>query len=142
MIRTRTAFALAAALAMAPCFAHHGVAPHYDDSKIVTLDGTVSEFQFINPHSFVYLRVTANGQEAVWHCEMASRSVLEPAYGIFNARFVYEPAARNYSVEVWGKNLLDALYVNGGFDTRDTWGYDFSIVGRSRELGVGLSFKF
>ncbi len=68
--------------------------------------------------------------------------VLEPAYGIFNARFVYEPAARNYSVEVWGKNLLDSLYVNGGFDTRDTWGYDFSIVGRSRELGVGLSFKF
>ena len=68
--------------------------------------------------------------------------VLEPAYGIFNARFVYEPAARNYSVEVWGKNLLDELYVNGGFDTRDTWGYDFSIVGRSRELGVGLSFKF
>ena len=31
--------------------------------------------------------------------------VLEPAYGIFNARFVYEPAARNYSVELWGKNL-------------------------------------
>jgi len=77
MIRTRTALVLAAALAAAPCFAHHGVAPHYDDSKIVTLDGTVSEFQFINPHSFVYLRVTANGQEAVWHCEMASRSVLE-----------------------------------------------------------------
>ena len=70
------------------------------------------------------------------------KPVLEPAYGIFNARFVYEPAARNYSVEVWGKNLLDALYVNGGFDTRDTWGYDFSIVGRSREIGVGLSFKF
>jgi hypothetical protein len=43
---------------------------------------------------------------------------------------------------VWGKNLLDEQYVNGGFDTRDTWGYDFSIIGRSREIGVGLSFKF
>jgi outer membrane receptor protein involved in Fe transport len=68
--------------------------------------------------------------------------VLEPSYGILNARFVYEPAARNYSVEVWGKNLLDELYVNGGFDTRDIWGYDFSIVGRSREVGVSLSFEF
>jgi iron complex outermembrane receptor protein len=68
--------------------------------------------------------------------------VLEPAYGILNARFVYEPAAANYSVEVWGKNLLDELYINGGFDTRDTWGYDFSIVGRSREVGVSLSFTF
>jgi len=60
-----------------PAEAHHGVAPHYDDSKQVTIDGTVSEFQFINPHSFVYLRVVgADGKEAVWHCEMASRSVL------------------------------------------------------------------
>jgi iron complex outermembrane receptor protein len=68
--------------------------------------------------------------------------VLEPAYGILNARFVYEPAARNYAVEVWGKNLMDELYVNGGFDTRDIWGYDFSIVGRSREVGISLSFTF
>ena len=68
--------------------------------------------------------------------------VLEPAYGILNARFLYEPAQRNYSFEIWGKNLLDELYVNGGFDARDIWGYDFSIVGRSREVGVSLSFSF
>jgi outer membrane receptor protein involved in Fe transport len=68
--------------------------------------------------------------------------VLEPSYTIVNTRFVYEPAARNFSVELWGKNLLDELYINGGFDTRDTWGYDFSIVGRSREVGVGISFEF
>jgi hypothetical protein len=68
--------ALAVVLAL-PAQAHHGVAPHYDDSKQVTIDGTVSEFQFINPHSFVYLRVVgADGKEAIWHCEMASRSVL------------------------------------------------------------------
>lgn len=60
-----------------PALAHHGVAPHYDDGKQVTIDGTVAEFRFINPHSFVYLRVAgADGTEAVWHCEMASRSVL------------------------------------------------------------------
>ena len=67
---------------------------------------------------------------------------LEPAYGILNARFVYEPAAGNYSVELWGKNLTDELYINGGFDTRDNWGYDFSVVGRSREVGLGISFTF
>jgi hypothetical protein len=67
---------LAAVLAM-PALAHHGVAPHYDDSKQVTIDGTVAEFRFINPHSFVYLRVVdAEGKEAVWHCELTSRSVL------------------------------------------------------------------
>src|SRR5687767_2574023 len=68
--------ALAALLAL-PALAHHGVAPHYDDSQHVTIDGTVSEFQFINPHAFVYLRVVGNdGKEAIWHCELASRSVL------------------------------------------------------------------
>jgi outer membrane receptor protein involved in Fe transport len=72
----------------------------------------------------------------------SGRPVLEPGYGILNARFLYEPADRKYSVELWGKNLLDELYVNGGFDTRDTWGYDFSVVGRSREVGVSLSFTF
>ena len=35
--------------------------------------------------------------------------VLEPAYTIVNTRFVYEPPARNFSVEVWGKNLLDEI---------------------------------
>ena len=70
------------------------------------------------------------------------KPILEPAYTILNTRFVYEPADRNYAVEIWGKNLLDELYVNGGFDTRDTWGYDFSVVGRAREVGIGLSFQF
>ncbi len=68
--------------------------------------------------------------------------ILEPGYGILNSRFVYEPADRNFAIEIWGKNLTDELYVNGGFDTRDTWGYDFAIVGRSREVGVSLSFTF
>jgi outer membrane receptor protein involved in Fe transport len=70
------------------------------------------------------------------------RPILEPGYGILNARFVYEPPNRNFALEIWGKNLTDELYINGGFDTRDTWGYDFSIIGRSREAGVSLSFTF
>ena len=65
--------------------------PHYDDAKQVTI-ATVDarnlrcrqarqvsqpEFQFINPHAFVYLRVVgADGTATVWHCELASRSVL------------------------------------------------------------------
>jgi hypothetical protein len=68
--------ALVVVLAL-PAQAHHGVAPHYDDGNQVTIDGRVAEFQFVNPHSFVYLRVVgADGKEAIWHCEMASRSVL------------------------------------------------------------------
>jgi len=68
--------ALAVAFA-APSFGHHGVAPHYDVTKPVTIKGIVSHFEFINPHSFVYIEtIDAGGAKQVWSCEMASRSVL------------------------------------------------------------------
>jgi hypothetical protein len=60
-----------------PSYAHHGVAPHYDDAARVTIEGVVAKFDFINPHSFVYVAtVDAAGAEQVWQCELASRTVL------------------------------------------------------------------
>jgi hypothetical protein len=67
---------LAMLAAQAP-LAHHGVAPHYDDTKPVRLEGTITRFEFINPHSFVYVTVVDDsGAEQTWSCELASRSVL------------------------------------------------------------------
>ena len=64
-------------LVSATCLAHHGVAPHYDNDRRVTIEGVVSKFDFINPHSFVYVSVVdAAGAEEIWQCELASRSVL------------------------------------------------------------------
>ncbi len=68
--------------------------------------------------------------------------VQEPGYGVFNARLRYQPPAGNYSIELWGRNLTDEFYLNGGFDTHDTWGYDFATIGRAREIGVSLGFNF
>ena len=63
-------------LAISTGHAHHGVAPHYDDDRIVTIEGVVSQFDFINPHAFVYIATRAEtGEEQVWQCELASRSV-------------------------------------------------------------------
>jgi iron complex outermembrane recepter protein len=66
----------------------------------------------------------------------------EPAYGILNARVVLESESQNWNVALWGTNLTDERYINGGFDARFVWGYDFSLVGRSREVGVSLGFTF
>ena len=76
------------------------------------------------------------------HVDANGNIILEPSYGILNARFVYEPADRNYSVSLYGRNLTDEQYINGGFDTRNVWGYDFAIIGRSREVGLSLGFTF
>lgn len=54
----------------APAAAHHSFAPHYDPDNIVTVTGTVTEFQFRNPHSLVLIEATnAAGGTDVWTCE-------------------------------------------------------------------------
>lgn len=59
------------------CLAHHGVAPHYDADRPVEIHGVVARFDYINPHSFVYVAaVSEDGAEELWQCELASRSVL------------------------------------------------------------------
>jgi hypothetical protein len=74
----KTVLAAAAALAYGSlAYAHHGVAPHYDTSKPVTIEGVVSRFEFVNPHSFLYVdTLDAAGAKQTWSCEMASRTVL------------------------------------------------------------------
>ena len=59
----------------APAIAHHSFAM-FDDTKTVTLSGTVKEFEWVNPHS--WLRVMVNdektGKPAVWALELSSRA--------------------------------------------------------------------
>ena len=67
--------ALGAALA-APAFAHHSGAM-FDSSKEVTLNGTVKEFQWTNPHSWIQLNVPdAAGKPVEWSIEWGGVSQL------------------------------------------------------------------
>ena len=65
--------AVAAAAFVAPAVAHHSFAM-FDAEKTVTLQGTVKEFEWVNPHS--WLRVMVNdektGKPALWAIEMSS----------------------------------------------------------------------
>ena len=56
---------------------HHNSAPLYDGSKSITIEGTVKEFRFINPHARVYVVVVdPNGKPGVWMAEGANAGVL------------------------------------------------------------------
>ena len=66
----------------------------------------------------------------------------EPAYGLLNARMVFTPAEGNWTANLWATNITDEQYVNGGFDTRTVWGYNFSVVGPPREVGAGINIRF
>ncbi|HVA95474.1 MAG TPA: DUF6152 family protein [Candidatus Dormibacteraeota bacterium] len=59
-----------------PTFAHHGTAG-MDMTKIVTVKGVVTGFQFINPHSQIYVDVKdEHGNVQNWNGELANTLVL------------------------------------------------------------------
>jgi hypothetical protein len=58
------------ALTAAPVFAHHSFAM-FDNTKTVTLEGTIKEFQFTNPHCWVQILVLdpTTGTSVEWSIE-------------------------------------------------------------------------
>lgn len=61
--------ALLAAIAI-PAAAHHGTGTSYDLSKPITLEGTVTEFHYANPHPQLFFDVTdAKGAVTHWSAE-------------------------------------------------------------------------
>ena len=63
---------IVAMLAASSALAHHSFAM-FDQSKTVTLQGTVKDFRWTNPHVFIQLLVkNEDGTEDEWSIEMTS----------------------------------------------------------------------
>jgi hypothetical protein len=76
-MRTKAILAAAAALAIAaPALAHHSFAM-FNQRQIMTLEGTVTEFQWTNPHAFIEMDVTAGGARQHWSIELNSPNNLK-----------------------------------------------------------------
>ncbi len=57
--------------------AHHSFAPHYDRERPVLIDGTIVDFEYTNPHSFVHVEVAnPDGSRVTRWCEMQAASQL------------------------------------------------------------------
>ncbi|HEU4625230.1 MAG TPA: DUF6152 family protein [Steroidobacteraceae bacterium] len=75
---TFAALAIAATTA-APLSAHHSFAM-FDNEKEVTLEGTIKEFQWTNPHTWTQVLVKdASGNEVEWSIEGGSPNSLSRA---------------------------------------------------------------
>lgn len=72
-LRVLVAAAVASLLAApAVVLAHHGAAI-YDQSKNVTVTGTVTQFRFVNPHVLIFANVTGpDGKTVEWSGELTS----------------------------------------------------------------------
>lgn len=58
-------------------YAHHGVGAWYDTTRSVTVKGTVTSFEWTNPHSYIYVDAKdANGTITKWSAEMGGLPML------------------------------------------------------------------
>jgi len=77
-MKPRLLNALAAALLMAiPVLAHHSFTM-FDATKQLTITGTVTDFQWTNPHAYIEIDVPdESGATKHWAIEMGSPSILQ-----------------------------------------------------------------
>ena len=57
-------------------FAHHSFAI-FDTAKTTRLSGTVTAFEWTNPHAYIEIDVVENGATKHWSVEMGSPSILQ-----------------------------------------------------------------
>ena len=64
-------------LAAAPVWAHHAFSAEFDSSKPLKLRGTVTQWELVNPHSWIHMDVkNADGTVANWMVEVGSPNSL------------------------------------------------------------------
>lgn len=59
-----------------PALAHHSFAM-FDQTKQMSVQGTVKEFQWTNPHAFIRVEATVSGSTDVWEVELNSPNNLK-----------------------------------------------------------------
>jgi hypothetical protein len=101
---TKTICAAAAALLLtamrAP--AHHAFAAEYDENRRVTVAGTVTNFEWANPHAWLYVEgKDENGKAASWSFEMGSPN------GLVHRRWTRTALKKGDQVSVEGFGAKD-----------------------------------
>lgn len=96
------------ALLGTPAIAHHSTAA-FDNGRVVTIEGTITQFRWINPHASIKLEGDADsGPDGLWTIEMTAPNVLINQGWTRNALKVGD------KVTMFANPLRNAITLNDG----------------------------
>ena len=76
-LKSKLMLAIGAALGSAPALAHHSFAAEFDLEQPIKLRGTVTEVEFMNPHSWIHIDVRKDdGTVESWAIEGGTPNTL------------------------------------------------------------------
>jgi hypothetical protein len=115
-MRTRFAGALlviSGVLAAAPLFAHHSFAAEFDSDKEVTLSGTVTKVEWMNPHARFYIEAKDDSGKIVnWEFELGSPNALLRKGWTRNSLKVGDAVSVDAYLAKDGSHLANAKTIN------------------------------
>lgn len=107
--------------------AHHSIAGVYDSGREATVDGVVTQFQFVSPHPFIDARDSRSAQP--WRLEMDNRRELED---IGLTADTLKPGDRIIVIGSLARREANRMYIRRL--SRPADGFSYEQVGNSPRL--------
>ncbi len=101
--------AAAGAAGIMPAIAHHSTAA-FDNGRVVKIEGTITQFRWINPHASIKLEGMAEGDapDGLWTIEMTAPNVL------INQGWTRTALKQGDKVTMFANPLRNAITLNDG----------------------------